>query len=61
MKKSRTEAGCLNKDEERKDGHARERKSVCFNERGRRETGFFFFIKVMCWVATMLPNDENVK
>jgi len=53
MKKSRTEARCLNKDEEIM--RERERERDCFNARGRRETSFFF-IKVMCWVATVLPN-----
>jgi len=45
MKKSRTEARCLNKDEEIKDGRARERERErereSFNDRGRRETSFF--------------------
>jgi hypothetical protein len=47
MKKSRTEAECLNKHEERKDERARvrererERESVLMREEG--ETVFFFF------------------
>jgi hypothetical protein len=51
MKKSRTEAWCLNKDEEIKDRRAserereRERERKCFNEIGRRETSFFILLK----------------